>query len=437
MIYSRDELKQYQMSQNFSDKVYPAIRYFLGDVRDLERLRRALEDVDVVVHAAASEAGPRSRIQSVRVHQDQRPRRAEPDRGLPGHRRAQRVALSTDKAAAPINLYGATKLCSDKLFIAANNIKGNRDIRFSVVRYGNVMGSRGSVIPFFLEKRKSGVLPITDPNMTRFNNSTGGRRRYGAVGTGACLGRRGFRSQDSVLSGHGRRQCRRRGVPASSDRRAARREDPRGDDHRQRQFQHRRYREVFRDSALGGQYSLQDYCQRMGGSPVEPGFSYNSGSNSEFLSVEQLRRLIAAYSNAEQSAESMGFIPYSCQSITEDDIDAVDAVLRSEYITQGPVTTRFEAAFAALHQVEHAVAVANATAGLHIGCLALGGGPGSRVWTTPNSFVASANCALYCGASVDFVDIDPVTRNISVSALHNKLQSAAAAGPPPAGRGAG
>ena len=124
----------------------------------------------------------------------------------------------------------------------------------------------------------------------------------------------------------------------------------------------------------------------------------------------------------------MAYIPYSCQSVTQDDADAVLAVLRSAYLTQGPVTPRFEAAFARAHDVEHAVAVSNATAGLHIGCLAMGIGPGSRVWTSPNSFLASANCALYCGATVDFVDIDPRTRNMSVAALTEKLGSARRSG---------
>jgi UDP-4-amino-4,6-dideoxy-N-acetyl-beta-L-altrosamine transaminase len=120
----------------------------------------------------------------------------------------------------------------------------------------------------------------------------------------------------------------------------------------------------------------------------------------------------------------MGPIPYSCQNITEDDIAAVVAVLRSEYLTQGPAVTAFEAAFAQRHQVAHGVAVANATAGLHIACLALEIGPGSRVWTSPNSFVASANCARYCGAGVDFVDIDATTRNLSLAALADKLAEA-------------
>lgn len=124
----------------------------------------------------------------------------------------------------------------------------------------------------------------------------------------------------------------------------------------------------------------------------------------------------------------MEFIPYSRQNLSEDDVAAVVSVLRSEYLTQGPVVPAFEAAFADLHQVPHAVAVANATAGLHIACLALGVGPGKRVWTSPNSFLASANCALHCGAFVDFVDIDPQTRNMSVERLAAKLELARKAG---------
>ena len=124
----------------------------------------------------------------------------------------------------------------------------------------------------------------------------------------------------------------------------------------------------------------------------------------------------------------MSFVPYSCQSVSEEDIQAVVSVLRSELLTQGPIVPAFEEAFARRHAVAHALAVSNATADLHLACLALGVGAGSRVWTSPNSFLASANCALYCGASVDFVDIDPVTRNMSVSALETKLHAARISG---------
>jgi UDP-N-acetylglucosamine 4,6-dehydratase/5-epimerase len=169
VIYSRDELKQYELAQEFPTTEYPGVRYFIGDVRDLERLKRAMDGVDTVVHAAAlkqvsaAEYNPFEFIKT-NVLGSQNVVDACLDCGV-----KRVIALSTDKAAAPINLYGATKLCSDKLFIAANNFRGKKDIRFSVVRYGNVMGSRGSVIPFFLKMAKTGTLPITDPRMTRFN----------------------------------------------------------------------------------------------------------------------------------------------------------------------------------------------------------------------------------------------------------------------------
>ena len=171
VVYSRDELKQWELQQAYPADRYPQLRFFLGDVRDRSRLSRALEEIDVVVHAAALKQVPAAEYNPIEfintnVLGAENLVQACLDTGV-----KHVVALSTDKAAAPINLYGATKLCSDKLFIAANNIKGRRDLRFSVVRYGNVMGSRGSVIPFFLEKAKTGVLPITDPAMTRFNIS--------------------------------------------------------------------------------------------------------------------------------------------------------------------------------------------------------------------------------------------------------------------------
>ena len=173
VIYSRDELKQFELKQKYPEKDYHQLRFFIGDVRDGERLKRACEGIDVIIHAAAiklvdtAEYNPDECIKT-NVHGAQNVINAALQTGV-----KHVVALSTDKACAPINLYGATKLTSDKLFTAANNISGSKDIRFSVVRYGNVMGSRGSVIPFFINKRDSGVkeLPITDMRMTRFNIS--------------------------------------------------------------------------------------------------------------------------------------------------------------------------------------------------------------------------------------------------------------------------
>jgi len=171
VIYSRDELKQYELRLKYPEDKYLQMRYFIGDVRDGERLKMACEGIDVIIHAAAikqvdtAEYNPEECIKT-NIHGAQNVINAALATGV-----KHVIALSTDKACAPINLYGATKLCSDKLFVAANNIKGARDIKFSVVRYGNVMGSRGSVIPFFIKKRESGVLPITHMEMTRFNIS--------------------------------------------------------------------------------------------------------------------------------------------------------------------------------------------------------------------------------------------------------------------------
>lgn len=173
VIYSRDELKQFELKQKYPHDKYPQLRFFIGDVRDGERLKRACQGIDVIIHAAAikqvdtAEYNPEECIKT-NVHGAQNVINAALATGV-----KHVVALSTDKACAPINLYGATKLTSDKLFTAANNIKGDNPVKFSVVRYGNVMGSRGSVIPFFISKRDSGAkeLPITDMRMTRFNIS--------------------------------------------------------------------------------------------------------------------------------------------------------------------------------------------------------------------------------------------------------------------------
>jgi len=169
VVYSRDELKQFEMAQLYPNEKYPSVRFFIGDVRDGERLRLAMEGVDAVIHAAALKQVPTAEYNPFECIKTNVLGAQNVIEAAMGTEVKRVVALSTDKAAAPINLYGASKLCSDKLFIAANNVRGHRDINFSVVRYGNVLGSRGSVIPFFLDRRKSGVLPITDPEMTRFN----------------------------------------------------------------------------------------------------------------------------------------------------------------------------------------------------------------------------------------------------------------------------
>jgi UDP-N-acetylglucosamine 4,6-dehydratase (inverting) len=171
IIYSRDEQKQFQMAQEYPVDQYPMIRFFIGDVRDLERLKRAFIGVDYVIHAAAMKHVHIAEYNPDECVKTNIGGAENVIKATLGSNVTDVVALSTDKACAPINLYGATKLASDKLFIAANNIVGKQNVKFSVVRYGNVMGSNGSVIPFFLNRRASGVLPITEPTMTRFNIS--------------------------------------------------------------------------------------------------------------------------------------------------------------------------------------------------------------------------------------------------------------------------
>jgi UDP-N-acetylglucosamine 4,6-dehydratase/5-epimerase len=174
VIFSRDEQKQFQMAQEYPVDKYPQIRFFIGDVRDFERLKRAMKGIDSVIHAAAMKHVPIAEYNPMECVKTNIMGAENVINACLESDVKRVVALSTDKAAAPINLYGATKLASDKLFVAANNIRGWNDIKFSVVRYGNVMGSNGSVIPFFLKKKTEGTLPITDPEMTRFNISLEG-----------------------------------------------------------------------------------------------------------------------------------------------------------------------------------------------------------------------------------------------------------------------
>jgi len=299
VVYSRDELKQLEMSYEFGERDFPAIRYFIGDIRDADRLRRALEGIDVVVHAAALKQVPAAEYNpfeciKTNVLGAQNLIEACLDTGV-----KRVVALSTDKAAAPVNLYGATKLCADKLFTAANNIRGARDIRFSVVRYGNVMGSRGSVIPFFLEKKHTGVLPITDPNMTRFNicleegvemvlwsieNAWGGEVLVPRIPS--------YRIVDVAAAIDGKCEVRIVGVR------------PGEKIHEEMITASDSLNTVdlgcyFAILPSAGPYTMERYCAQMGGRPVEPGFSYNSGSNPDFLTVEQLRALIRKHVSAD------------------------------------------------------------------------------------------------------------------------------------------
>jgi UDP-N-acetylglucosamine 4,6-dehydratase (inverting) len=291
VIFSRDELKQFEMSQEFPEDEFPAIRYFLGDVRDEARLRRALEGIDTVVHAAALKQVPAAEYNpfefiKTNVMGAQNLIEACLDSDV-----KRVVALSTDKAAAPVNLYGATKLCSDKLFIAANNFKGARPTRFSVVRYGNVMGSRGSVIPFFLKQAKNGRLTITHEDMTRFNISLneGVEMVHWAIenahGTEILVPKiPSYRITDVAKAVAPSCQTEIVGIRPGE----------------------KLHEEMITSSDspntidLGRYYAIlplkngvaKKYAHSHGATDVPEGFSYNSGSNTDFLSVDTLRDLI-------------------------------------------------------------------------------------------------------------------------------------------------
>ena len=295
VVYSRDELKQWELQQLYPPERYPQLRLFLGDVRNRDRLKRALEGIDTVVHAAALKQVPAAEYNPIEFINTNVLGAENVVQACLDTAVKRVVALSTDKAAAPVNLYGATKLCSDKLFIAANNIKGWRDLRFSVVRYGNVMGSRGSVIPFFLERAKTGVLPITDPMMTRFNISLsegvamvlwaleqalGGELfvpkipSYRITDVAEAIGPSCEKPITGIRPGE---KIHEEMITASDS---------------------------FSTIDLGSYYAilpsdglLQQRYQDAGisSAAVPPSFAYNSGSNHEFLAVEQLRALIREY----------------------------------------------------------------------------------------------------------------------------------------------
>ncbi len=292
VIFSRDELKQFEMAQEFPEARYPFLRYFIGDVRDAERVKRAMEGTDTVIHAAALKQVPAAEYNpfeciKTNVIGAQNIIEACLDSGV-----TRVVALSTDKAAAPVNLYGATKLCSDKLFIAANNIRGARDIRFSVVRYGNVMGSRGSVIPFFLGRRDQASLPITDAAMTRFNISLDG-------GVALVMWALANAEGGEVLVPK---------IPSYrvTDVAVAISPSARHDIIGLRPGE-KIHEEMITSSDspntvdLGDYYAilppgepdaLEHYCRDRGAKRVEAGFHYESGTNDHFLTVEEIRGLI-------------------------------------------------------------------------------------------------------------------------------------------------
>ncbi len=301
VIYSRDEQKQFEMAQEFPMSKYPAIRYFIGDVRDEDRLKKAFKDIEFVIHTAAMKHVPIAEYNPMECVKTNVLGAENVINAALETEVKNVVALSTDKAAAPINLYGATKLCSDKLFVAANNIRGKHDIKFSVVRYGNVMGSNGSVIPFFIKKRKEGVLPITDANMTRFNISLqegvdlvlhametawGGEifvpkiPSYKLTDVATAVGPNCKQEIVGIRPGEKVHEE----MITSSD--------------------------SFSTYDLGKYYAilpqvpnfnLNDYIKHFNTKAVIPGFQYNSGENKDFIGVDEIRKLIMENLDADFS----------------------------------------------------------------------------------------------------------------------------------------
>ena len=299
VIYSRDELKQFEMAKDFPTSKYSSIRYFIGDVRDKDRLKRALEGIDIVIHAAALKQVPAAEYNPMEfiktnVLGAENLITASLDAGV-----KKVVALSTDKAAAPINLYGATKLCSDKLFAAANNFKGSHPIVFSVVRYGNVIGSRGSVIPFFLEKRKEGFLPVTHPEMTRFNISLNEGVNLVLFAIENAWGGEIFVPK----------------LPSFKVMDVAKAVDPNcrieitgirpGEKIHEEMITENdsintiEFKNYFIIAPSIPIWNQEDFIKKFNGKKVDFGFKYNSGINKQWLSVEDLRNLIREHINPE------------------------------------------------------------------------------------------------------------------------------------------
>lgn len=295
VVYSRDELKQYEMSQTFSPTKYRALRYFIGDIRDAERFKRACKGIEIIIHTAALKQVPTAEYNPFEcIKTNVLGAQNVIDAALDTDVKTV-VALSTDKAAAPINLYGATKLCSDKLFVAANRIKGEKNLAFSVVRYGNVMGSRGSVIPFFMNKRKEGVVPITDDRMTRFNisleegvemvlyaihNAWGGEifvpkipsYNITELATAVCP------------------DCEQKIVGIRPGEKIHEEMITEADSYTT--YDLGKYYVILPQVTT---WSTEEYIQHFQATKVPQGFSYNSGTNDEWLTVEQLRSLIKQY----------------------------------------------------------------------------------------------------------------------------------------------
>ncbi len=292
VIFSRDEQKQFEMAQEYPSDKYPQIRFFIGDVRDEARLKRAFKGINYVIHAAAMKHVPIAEYNPMECVKTNIMGAENIINACLDAEITRVVALSTDKAAAPINLYGATKLASDKLFVAANNITGVNPIKFSVVRYGNVMGSNGSVIPFFLKKKKDGVLPITDPEMTRFNISLQGgvdmvmHALENAWGGEIFVPKIPSYKITDVAEAIGP-ECEKPIVGIRPGEKIH--EEMITDSDSYYTYDLGKYYTIL---PATHKWKLDEFIDKFNAKKVTPGFQYNSGENEEWESVEDLRELI-------------------------------------------------------------------------------------------------------------------------------------------------
>lgn len=418
ILFSRDEQKHVNLKRTiFPQSKYPQVRFFVGDVRDEQRLKYALRDVDFVIHAAAmkhvdmAEYNPHECI-STNVAGAKNVIHASIECGV-----EKVIALSTDKAASPINLYGATKLCSDKLFVACNSLSGKGGTRFAVVRYGNVLNTSGSVVPFFQEQQANGELPITDPDMTRFiitqeqgvsfvldsmQRMFGGEVFVPKIPSTRILDIAKAVAPEcktkvvGIRPGEKLHECM---IPVDESRLAVEFDD---------YF-------IIRPTQRLWTNEIPYYD--ISGTPCPRGFSYTSDNNDQWLTAENLRDLIEEPEHpptlrmptATENKQATNTLPYSKQEIDQQDVDAVLKVLRSGWLTTGPVVNQFEDAVADFVSSENAVSFSNGTAALHGAVAVAGIGPGDEVIVPAITFVATANAVSYCGGTPVFADVDPNT----------------------------
>lgn len=292
VIFSRDEQKQFEMAQEYPSSKYPQIRFFIGDVRDYKRTQRALKGIDYVIHAAAMKHVPIAEYNPMECVKTNILGAENIINACLETEVTRVVALSTDKAAAPINLYGATKLASDKLFVAANNITGWNPIKFSVVRYGNVMGSNGSVIPFFLKKKSEGILPITDPKMTRFNITLNGGVQMVMHALENAWGGEIFvpKIPSYLITDMAEAicpECEKRVVGIRPGEKIHEEMITSSDSYYT--YDLGKYYTILPTTP---KWKLEEYIQNFNAKKVKEGFQYNSGENSEWETVADLRKLI-------------------------------------------------------------------------------------------------------------------------------------------------